>query len=178
MNFKRMMQSAAVLAIAASLSSQAQADVAWSLANVTFNDGGTIESGTFTVDTYEYLLNGATDVETTAGSSLGGFTYTYGNINNEGGTGLPDNVVTFYFTGAVDATLVLQFQNALTTPQPSDPIVPGGSSYEISGGVTRDVTGGYAVAPEAPTWAMMILGAGLLAGGRTFLRGRARLRPA
>ena len=71
---------------------------------------------------------------------------------------------------------MLTFQNPLTTEAMADnPILSG---YECAGWTCtgasniRTVETGYAAAPEAPTWAMMIVGAGLLAGQFKFVGAR------
>jgi hypothetical protein len=169
---------------------EARADVIWTLHNVVFDDGGSVANGTFTLNIDGYLTQSSISVTTTAGTMsngtggpLAGDTYNAdmvaGNINNVGGTGLPDDTVTFFSsTLGYEGTLNLQFQYALTAPVAMNPILGGapGPSWEcavgfdcpdvgVSGTPIRYVTGGYAsgAVPEPPVWAMMTVGAGLLA---------------
>jgi hypothetical protein len=165
--------------------SEARANIVWDF-DVTFDDTGT-GSGTFTVDTDDFLLDGANSATTTAGTTLPGDTYNdtivAPSINNPA-----DDTVTFYSsTHAYAGTLVLEFAHALTTPG-VDPIIGsvGGPSFECAVGFscgsttpTRYVLTGSAtgVVPEPATWAMMLLGfAGLgFVGYRRARAGRAAL---
>lgn len=174
----------ALAACVAGLSSQANADVWWQLKDVTFDDGGTL-SGVIDVNVYGFLsywsltTTAGTHTNTTGGP-LAGDTYTP-SINSSINSGTS---ITFYSSTlpAYDGWLTLNFQDSLTTAESNNPIV--GLSFECvgftcpNGTETRYVTAGYAAVPEAPTWAMMIVGAGLLGLGGTFMRGRARLRAA
>jgi hypothetical protein len=162
------------------------------LNGVTFDDGGTA-SGTFTIDQYGYFLGGSVSLTTTAGSTANGYgsplpgdtyneTPVAPTINNPA-----DTITTFYSsTNGYAGTLVLEFQHFLWSWRGVNPIIGGelGPSYECAVGFgcpnplvgltnTRYVTAGYAYgAPEASTWVMMILGAGLL-GFASFRRPRA-----
>ena len=168
---------ASVFFAAEAVSVSAANAVVWTLNGVTFDDGGTA-SGTFTIDQYGYFLNGSATVTTTAGSTANGHggplpgdtyddTLVAPSINNPA-----DTLTTFFSsTNGYQGTLVLEFQHSLWTWRGVNLIIGG---YECgvgfgcpnpSGGSTdtRYVTGGYAYgAPEASTWVMMILGAGLL----------------
>jgi hypothetical protein len=194
---------AVALAIsAAALTSPARADVTWTLHDVSFDDGGTVLNGAFTINVYGYLTDSTISVTTSAGThdntsgyQLLGELYNAdlvaGEINNIGGTGLPDDTVTlFSSTNGYQGVLTLQFQDVLTTAVANNPIVGGvgGPSWECGVGWScppyegtpiRYVTSGYASSaapvPEAPTWAMMIVGVGLLAYGHILLRGRPQL---
>ena len=115
----------------------AKADVIWTLHNVVFDDGGMVANGTFAVNVYGYLTQSSISVTTTPGTTpngtggpLAGDTYNAdvvaGNINNVGGTGLPDDTVTFFSsTLGYLGTLNLQFLYALTTPVAVNPILGG-----------------------------------------------------
>ncbi len=178
-----------LLAAAAAASvTAAKADTIWTLDDVTFDDGGLVLNGTFAVNTYGYLTQSSIVLTTTGGSHsngtggpLPGDTYNAtlvaGLINNVGGTGLPDDTVTFFSsTGGYGASITLEFADILSAPTSNNPIVIGASSFECVGFTcpnlteTRYVTGGYAVGgvPEPATWAMMAAGfAGLgIAGWR------------
>jgi hypothetical protein len=101
-----------------------------------------------------------------------------GNINNAGGTGLPDDTVTFFSsTLGYQGTLNLQFTYALTTPRSANPILGGfgGPSWECAVGfdcpnvgysgtpIRYANTDGFGSAsagavPEPATWMMMLAG--------------------
>ena len=91
--------SAALIGLIAFPISGAKADTVWTLSNVLFDDGATA-TGTFTVNVYGYLTESSISVATTSGTTLAGdiynATFVAGNINNVGGTGLPDNTVQFF----------------------------------------------------------------------------------
>ncbi|RBP13889.1 hypothetical protein DFR50_111151 [Roseiarcus fermentans] len=171
------MPTIALAAFAFGAASQARADVWWTLENVTFDDGGTA-TGSFMINVDDY--SGGGQAATTAGATLGGYTYDYVTTNNP-----TDDTMYFQLAGPYEYArgMALTFAHPLTTAIDENDII-GASSWECAGyscpgsGTIRYVTGGYAVAPEAPTWAMMILGAGLLGFGGQVLRGRARLRAA
>jgi hypothetical protein len=194
----------AVAGAATVASSQAKADVVWTLHNVVFDDGGKVADGTFTVNNYGYLVDSAISVTTTAGTTdngtggpLAGDLYNAdmaaGNINNFGAPGQPNEVTFFSSTlPAYDGTLNLEFQYALTQWRAVNPIIGGssGPSWECSVGfdcpnVVADVTtairyvgtDGYAAAtaaPELPVWAMLMVGVGLMASAKPLFR---RLQP-
>ena len=178
--------------------SAARADVIWDLQNVFFDDGGYVANGTFALNQYGYLTQSSISVTTTDGTKSNGTggplasdTYNAnlvaGDINNVGGTGLPDDTVTFYSsTLGYGRSLELQFQYALTTARADNPILAGVVSWECSGFACPNVgynispiryvvDGGYGIGtvPELPVWAMMIVGMGLLALGTSWRR----LRP-
>jgi hypothetical protein len=173
-----------ISAVACLAGSAARADVVWTLTDVPLSDTGTL-SGTFTINTYGYLTQSSISLTTTAGTVLFGDTYNSsqvaGNINNSGGTGLPDNVVQFFSAiNGYQGELQLTFKNALTSPG-IDPIVGGlgGPSWECGVGfgcppysgtpirfVSNDAASFASAVPEPATWAMLIigfLGVGLMA---------------
>jgi hypothetical protein len=163
--------SSVALLTAASLSAPASADVVWTLNNVRFEDGGAA-SGTFTVDTAGYFLNGSViSVTTTAGSTLPGDTYSDPPYNAFIDPGSGDNVVTILSATqpAYYASITLDFEFPLNVPRAVNPIVGGspGPSWECVGwscptsGTIRYVgTDGWgsAAVPEPSTWALMALG--------------------
>ncbi|RBP13887.1 hypothetical protein DFR50_111149 [Roseiarcus fermentans] len=174
----------ALAALAAGLSTQAEADVWWQLDNVVFDDGGTVSSGQFAINIYGYILNwpaSSVSVTTTAGSTItSGVTYVGGGVNYP-----TDDTVSFSNpANPYGRVFELQFQYALTTATADDPIIGGWECVSAADNCPGNPTSiryvnlsssPYAAAPEAPTWAMMILGAGLLGLGGTAMRGRLRL---
>lgn len=186
------------VAVGVLAATEAKADVVWTLHNMAFDDGGAIANGTFTINVDGYLTQSSISVTTTPGTMpngtggpLAGDTYNAdlvaGEINNVGGSGMPDDTVTFFSsTLGYQGTLNLQFADILTTPVAVNPLVLG-QSWECAigydcpnvgypGTPIRYVNEGYAsgAAPEPPVWAMLIVGAGLmLAFGKS--RGAERL---
>jgi PEP-CTERM motif len=154
----------------------ANADVVWTLTDVPLSDGGHL-SGTFTINVDGYITESSVSVTTTPGSILSGDSYSAvpvaANINNVGGTGLPDNVVQFFSTAnGYTGSMQLTFAHALTSPG-TDPIIGGigGASWECATGfgcppysgtpirfVANDPASFASAVPEPATWAMMILG--------------------
>jgi hypothetical protein len=173
---KRMFRFFAFALVLLAVGTAAKADVVWTLTDVPLSDGGLL-SGTFTINVYGYITESSVSVTTTPGSILAGDSYSAvpvaANINNVGGTGLPDNVVQFFSTtNGYTGSMQLTFANALTSPG-IDPIVGGigGPSWECATGFgcppyngtpirfVDDGRSSFASAvPEPATWAMMILG--------------------
>jgi len=181
--------SSVALIAALALSSPASADVRWVLNDVTFDDGGTVSSGVFTVDTAGYVSNSAPAlITTTGGSTLPGNTYagpSSGGINTMINEGSGDNILTLFLLtpppgySSYYGEINLEFEYPLNVSRPVNPIVAGspGPSWECLGwscpnGTIRYVTGGSAAIPEPSTWALMALGfAGLgFAGWRAARR--------
>jgi hypothetical protein len=153
----------------------------WTIHNVSFDDGGAIANGTFTIDQFGFFTNGSISITTTAGSTLPGFTYPDPSVASEV---LNGGMTTLFFTSALPAFgggLQLTFLNPLTTPG-IDPVVggAGGPSWECIGfscpaGTTRYVElqsgsfGFVSAAPLPSTWLM--LGSALLGLGWLVRRG-------
>jgi hypothetical protein len=164
MNVLETLIACAVLASAA-IPVTAGADTTWLIQDATFSDGGTL-TGTFSIDQYGYL--DAASLTTGAGTVLGGQTY---GMNSQASND------SFYidFNPGYTTDLHIVFADPLTARESHDSIVLGGSSFECVGsfscstgqaGTVRYLTGGFATyVPEAATWAMMVLGAGLVGAG-------------
>lgn len=151
------------------------------LHDVAFADGGTA-SGTFSLNILGFL-----DVErnltTTAGSVLGGTTYT--SSGSENNSAPPADFVVFFSPG-FQTGLQLQFLHPLGTVA-IDPIVFGGVSCEFAdfscqASPHRDVIAGYASSevvisgtpvPEPGTLAAMLVALPALAMARRGIRPRA-----
>ncbi len=156
--------------LAATLAGSVKAEagvIDFTLQNVTFNDGGTA-SGTFVANSSSGKVQ-SVDITTTAGSALGGTTYT--SITNQPS---PFANTTNSFLLLNGNYLTVSFQHALSLAG-ANPIVTTigrfgiGDSYECNNcGTTRVVTGGEAVGvgigvPEPISLA--VLGTGLLGLG-------------
>ncbi len=117
---------------------------------------------------------------TTAGTPLGAYAYDEAFINTAFG-----DTITYEWSASPDTrSLALTFEYDLGVAIADNPIVSA-ASFECAGYTCPNatetryiVTGGYATAPEAPTWPMMILGVGLLACGPSLLRRGLRRRAA
>ena len=158
----------ALAAFAAGSATQARADVWWTLKDVTLGDGTSV-SGSFLAQTY-YATGAsvATQDGTAADGStaIAGYTYVFGTIDGP-------NAVTFRDTTGTGTPnfyshfLALAFVDPLGVAEAHNPIA-WASSVECvrfscsSTANVRSVASGYAAAPELPTWAMMIVGLGLL----------------
>jgi len=158
------------LATAALLSfspTPAKADIVYTLTNIPLSDGGLL-NGTFAINQYGYIDNSVTDVTTTAGSILGAGSYTgiYNTLINNPS----DTVVTFEGdTDPYGLSLVLTFKYNLATVGGIDPIIGGigGPSYEDCAGYGGCGSSGIryvgvSAVPETSTWAMMLIGFGLI----------------
>ena len=113
------------------------------LHDVVFSDGGTA-SGTFSLNILGFL-DPQRDVVTTAGSVLGGTTYTASGSENNSKP--PADFVVFFSPGFKDG-VQFQFQQPLGTIA-IDPIILGGVSCEFDSfgcqsGPHRDVISGFA----------------------------------
>jgi PEP-CTERM motif-containing protein len=140
---------------------EARADILWTV-DGTFTDGTTV-TGTFSINQYGYLDNNFS-LTTHPNGAFGGFTYTASDSYYSNGT--------FYVDAqpGYQQDLHLQFLDALTSPNPNNPIVGGnpGPSYECinsyscfnqTGGTIRYIDAGFAAAvPEASTWLMLLIG--------------------
>lgn len=152
---------AALVGVLVCFGAEAQADILWTV-DGTFTDGTTV-TGTFSINQYGYLDNNFS-LTTHASGAFGGFTYTASDSYYANGT--------FYVDAqpGYQQDLHLQFLDALTALNPSNPIVGGnpGPSYECiasyscynqTGGTIRYIDAGFAAAvPEASTWLMFLIG--------------------
>jgi hypothetical protein len=163
----------AAMVIAATLGSVAAGPASaltesWTLVGVTFADGGTL-TGTFTDD---YYL-GAFDL-TSQGGDLIGATYGAGDYTG----GAPPTQIDIY-EGTYANDLELVFAKPLDAPSGHNAITGFemfGSYSDPSLDVSRTIVSGYATsAPEPASWALMMLGAGLVGGA---LRNSRRRAPA
>jgi hypothetical protein len=187
------------VALAAStLVAASAADAATWMVNGTFADGTTV-TGKFTVDVYGYLKgadlstqNGTSD---TGGNPLSAANY---DLNNNASNGAPPSPYYIDLLPPDDQSeLYIIFQDPLTTPIADNPIIGGYECQEsfscnasyLPPDYTQEVVhqpptdntrffadfaGSASAVPEAATWAMMLLGTGLLGMGLR-LRRRAEL---
>lgn len=159
------------LALAAGVGAFSPAGAAviyWNLENVSFDDGGTA-SGTIKTTPYAYGVASSTAGAFSNGTGGPLAADSYNSTLFNWSQNFATHTVTMYSAvhGYVDQ-LTLKFKYDLATAIADNPIVSG---YECHGWdcpnttAIRSVVSGYAAAPEAPTWAMMMLGGGLLAYG-------------
>ena len=166
----------ALAAGAAAIPTIASADTTWLIEDATFDDGGTL-TGTFTLNQYGYLETAS--LTTSAGGVLGGQSYDATSNASNGATYLD-------FNPGYTTDLHIVFADSLTTGESHNDIVAGSyecegsySCYVPEGGTVRYLIGGYATyVPEPATWAMMVLGLGLIGGGIRLTRDKRGLSAA
>jgi hypothetical protein len=157
---------AALLAASASaIPAKATTTLAWTLSNVTFADGATA-TGTFTTDSTNGNLV-SYNLFTTAGSSLGAFHYDANTSKKYGDNNFGPNsflVQTLDFHRYIN----LEFNNPLTGGGFDAITITNESSFECNNcNPNRYVTAGYATSvtasvPEPLSWALMVVGFGLV----------------
>ncbi len=138
--------------------SSSKADVTY-VVSATFDDGATL-SGSFVIDVYGYPLNADTNLVTTSGPVIPGYTYSVTTAYGDGCIG--PCIAYGSVTPAYYQNLQLTFLNPLGSYGP-DPIVggEGGPSFEnyAYSGQIRYITSGVATGvPESSTWLMMFGG--------------------
>ena len=175
------------------LGASAASAATWILSNAVFDDGTTL-TGQFTVDKYGFVTSYNLVTKTDTPKGFVGFTYASGPTEAVGPNGaLPSgDQVQFYAPSAPGLTptspdyytqpetnlLQLTFGNTLLVSNPHNAITVTQSwecesSYVCPSGegVTRYLSTGFASAvPEPATWAMLLLGAGLIGAGLRFNR--------
>jgi len=116
-------------ALAALMTTAAQADVRWYVTG-TFSDGGTV-NGWFDINSSGFL--GDASLATTAGSTMGSYLFfSPGQPKNNGAL-----FVEFYnmAPNAYQDGIVLQFASDLTVGVALNPLLPAPSSYECRGNI-------------------------------------------
>jgi hypothetical protein len=134
----------------------------------TFKDGGSV-NGTITLDVYGYVT--AYDLTTTANGSFAAFDYKPSNSYFDNGG--------FYFDASPGwfGDLHLSFLDNLTTWNGPGPDPLTGSSYQCvgswdcgPGGLSAPASDVRFAVPEPATWALLMVGFGLIGAGLRFTR--------